>query len=221
MQALRFLPFFILWSCFNSTALSQLTVSGTVTDASTGETIIGATVFPAQSNRGTSTNAYGFYSLPLSAGSQEIQFSFIGYETQVKRFNVTAPVTFNVELKPAVVAFEEATIVGERSNHTQGTDLGRESVEVDQIKALPALLGEVDVLKVLQFLPGVSSAGEGNSGFYVRGGGPDQNLILLDDATIYNASHLFGFFSVFNADAIKHIDLIKGSMPAEYGGRSL
>jgi hypothetical protein len=119
----------------------------------------------------------------------------------------------NIELPPVVVAFEEATVVGEKSNRTESTDLGLESVDVEQIKALPALLGEVDVLKVLQFLPGVSSAGEGNSGFYVRGGGPDQNLILLDDATIYNASHLFGFFSVFNADAIKNVELIKGAMP--------
>lgn len=219
MHLYRLSLFFVLLSTLTFAASAQFTLSGTVTDATTGETIIGATVFPTNSSRGTSTNAYGFYSLTLSEGAQEIAISFIGYETQVKQFNLTAPLTFNAELRPAVVAFDEATVVGDRSNHTQGTDLGRESVEVDQIKALPALLGEVDVLKVLQFLPGVSSAGEGNSGFYVRGGGPDQNLILLDDATIYNASHLFGFFSVFNADAIKHIDLIKGSMPAEYGGR--
>jgi outer membrane cobalamin receptor len=198
---------------------AQNTVSGTITDASSGESIIGATIIPNGSNRGTSSNLYGFYSLTLSANQHEISFSFIGYKTQTVSCDMTSSQTLNVQLEPAVVEFDEVTVIGNRSEHTKGTDLGRESVEVEQIKALPALLGEVDVLKVLQFLPGVSSAGEGNSGFYVRGGGPDQNLILLDDATIYNASHLFGFFSVFNADAIKHIDLIKGAMPAEYGGR--
>ncbi|MDA0913036.1 MAG: carboxypeptidase-like regulatory domain-containing protein [Bacteroidetes bacterium] len=198
---------------------AQRTVSGTITDAGSGETIIGATIIPKGGNRGTSSNLYGFYSLTLPAKQHEISFSFIGYKTQTISCDLTKSLTLNVQLEPAVVEFDEVTVIGNRSEHTKGTDLGRESVEVEQIKALPALLGEVDVLKVLQFLPGVSSAGEGNSGFYVRGGGPDQNLILLDDATIYNASHLFGFFSVFNADAIKHIDLIKGAMPAEYGGR--
>ena len=169
--------------------------------------------------RGTSTNPYGFYSLSIPGGPRTVRVSFIGYQSIEFSVDLQKSLTKNVELLPIVVAFEEATVVGENSNRTQSTDLGLESVDVEQIKALPALLGEVDVLKVLQFLPGVSSAGEGNSGFYVRGGGPDQNLILLDDATIYNASHLFGFFSVFNADAIKNVELIKGAMPAEYGGR--
>ena len=200
-------------------AQTPYTLSGKITDAATGETIIGANIIPDGMPRGTSTNAYGFYSLPLAAGAQIIQISFIGYETVRFNLDMNASMVRNIELPPVVVAFEEATVVGEKSNRTQSTDLGLESVDVEQIKALPALLGEVDVLKVLQFLPGVSSAGEGNSGFYVRGGGPDQNLILLDDATIYNASHLFGFFSVFNADAIKNVELIKGAMPAEYGGR--
>ena len=197
---------------------AQRTISGTVTDAATGEQILGATVVPDSEGRGTPTNLYGFFSLSLDGSAERFTVSFIGYQPRTVALMADQSV-YNVALEPAVIAFEEATVVGERANHTASTDLGRESVEVDQIKALPALLGEVDVLKVLQFLPGVSSAGEGNSGFYVRGGGPDQNLILLDDATVYNASHLFGFFSVFNADAIKNIELIKGSMPAEYGGR--
>ena len=189
-----------------------------MTDASSGEQILGASVVPVNNGRGTSTNLYGFYSLTLTDDAQAVAVSFIGFQTKEIQLTPGQSV-YNVGLEPAVIAFEEATVVGERTDHTASTDVGRASVEVEQIKALPALLGEVDVLKVLQFLPGVSSAGEGNSGFYVRGGGPDQNLILLDDATVYNASHLFGFFSVFNADAIKNIDLIKGSMPAEYGGR--
>jgi hypothetical protein len=212
------LIFYGLFSTIGS-AQTPFTLSGKITDAATGETIIGANIIPDGMPRGTSTNAYGFYSLPLSAGPQTIQISFIGYETARFNLEMNGSAVRNIELPPVVVAFEEATVVGDKSNRTESTDLGLESVDVEQIKALPALLGEVDVLKVLQFLPGVSSAGEGNSGFYVRGGGPDQNLILLDDATIYNASHLFGFFSVFNADAIKNVELIKGAMPAEYGGR--
>lgn len=200
-------------------ASAQKTISGTVTDARTGETIVGASVIPSAATRGTSTNLYGFYSLTLSDQENEVTFSFIGYQTAIRPLDLSDSQTLNVELEPAVIAVDAATVVGDRTSHVGSTDLGRESVEVEQIKSLPALLGEVDVLKVLQFLPGVSSAGEGNSGFYVRGGGPDQNLILLDDATVYNASHLFGFFSVFNADAIKYIDLTKGAMPAEYGGR--
>ena len=199
-------------------AHAQRTISGTVTDASSGEQILGASVVPVNNGRGTSTNLYGFYSLTLTDDANAVAVSFIGFQTKEIQLTPGQSV-YNVGLEPAVIAFEEATVVGERTDHTASTDVGRASVEVEQVKALPALLGEVDVLKVLQFLPGVSSAGEGNSGFYVRGGGPDQNLILLDDATVYNASHLFGFFSVFNADAIKNIDLIKGSMPAEYGGR--
>jgi hypothetical protein len=212
------LIFYGLFSTIGS-AQTPFTLSGKITDAATGETIIGANIIPDGMPRGTSTNAYGFYSLPLSAGPQTIQISFIGYETARFNLEMNGSAVRHIELPPVVVAFEEATVVGDKSNRTESTDLGLESVDVEQIKALPALLGEVDVLKVLQFLPGVSSAGEGNSGFYVRGGGPDQNLILLDDATIYNASHLFGFFSVFNADAIKNVELIKGAMPAEYGGR--
>ena len=218
------LPFRILiliWLFFcNSllTAQAQRIISGTVTDASSGEQILGASIVPGNNGQGTSTNMYGFYSLKLAKDIETVAVSFIGYKTSQILLKAGQSV-YNIGLEPAVIAFEEAKVISERQSHTSSTDVGRASVEVDQIKALPALLGEVDVLKVLQFLPGVSSAGDGNSGFYVRGGGPDQNLILLDDATVYNASHLFGFFSVFNADAIKNIELIKGSMPAEYGER--
>lgn len=227
MLILRLLPslpqlalgFFLTATTTISWSQSSYTISGKITDAATGETIIGANVIPEGMARGTSTNPYGFYSLSIPGGPRTVRVSFIGYQSIEFSVDLQKSLTKNIELLPIVVAFEEATVVGEKSNRTQSTDLGLESVDVEQIKALPALLGEVDVLKVLQFLPGVSSAGEGNSGFYVRGGGPDQNLILLDDATIYNASHLFGFFSVFNADAIKNVELIKGAMPAEYGGR--
>lgn len=199
---------------------STWTVSGRVVDASTGETIIGANVIPEGEPRGVSTNAYGLFSITLREKVYVFNISFIGYESFSFELDLKKDETFAIELESEVVLFNEAAlVVSERSNRTESTDLGRESVDVEQIKTLPALLGEVDVLKIIQFLPGVSSAGEGNAGFYVRGGGPDQNLILLDDAIVYNASHLFGFFSVFNADAIKNVDLIKGAMPAEYGGR--
>jgi outer membrane receptor for ferrienterochelin and colicin len=127
--------------------------------------------------------------------------------------------SISLELQSGIIEGPTVIIQGEKSKNTESTEMGRASFEVETIKKLPALLGEVDILKTIQYLPGIQAAGEGNSGFYVRGGGPDQNLILLDNATIYNASHLFGFFSVFNADAVKSVEVIKGGMPAEYGGR--
>lgn len=200
-------------------AQESFTISGYISDESTGETILGANVFAKEPAKGAVTNLYGFYSLTLPKGVYTIQYSFIGYQSLEKSINLSSDQTLNIELKGLTIQTEEAVIVGEKSANTESTDMGRVALEVESIKKLPALLGEVDVLKTIQFLPGVSSAGEGNSGFYVRGGGPDQNLILLDNAVIYNASHLFGFFSVFNADAVKNIELIKGGMPAEYGGR--
>lgn len=197
----------------------KFTISGSVTDASTGESILAANVAIKEIGKGVATNLYGFYSISLPAGSYTVLYSFIGYETIERTVDLNSDTTINVELKAQVIATEVVEIVGEKSANTESTDMGRVGLEVETIKKLPALLGEVDVLKTIQFLPGVQSAGEGNSGFYVRGGGPDQNLILLDNATIYNAAHLFGFFSVFNADAVKNIDLIKGGMPASFGGR--
>lgn len=200
-------------------AQKNRSVSGTVTDAATGESILGANIVVKELGRGVATNLYGFYSLSLPAGDYTLLYSFIGYATVERSISLTEDLTINIELGLQVIEGPEVVIVGEKSANTESTDMGRVGLEVETIKALPALLGEVDILKTLQFLPGVQSAGEGNSGFYVRGGGPDQNLILLDNATIYNASHLFGFFSVFNADAVKNIELIKGGMPAAFGGR--
>tara|TARA_B100000768_G_C11276263_1_gene376124 strand:+ start:99 stop:2513 length:2415 start_codon:yes stop_codon:yes gene_type:complete len=215
---------FFSLSVFSSVLSAQndanWTVSGRVIDAKTGETIIGANIIPVGEPRGVSTNGYGQFSITLAEKPYVFNVSFIGYKTFTFELDLNRDEKVAIELQSEVVLLNQtALVVSERSNRTESTDLGRESVDIDQIKTLPALLGEVDILKIIQFLPGVSSAGEGNAGFYVRGGGPDQNLILLDDAIVYNASHLFGFFSVFNADAIKNVDLIKGSMPAEYGGR--
>lgn len=197
----------------------DVTLSGRILDAETGEYILGATVIAEGQNMGTASNTYGFYSLTLPRGEHSLNWSFIGYETASRTIQLDADRTLDIELSPNVIAVGAAEVEANRSANTQSTDLGKAKVGVETIKSLPALLGEVDVLKVIQFLPGIQSAGEGNSGFYVRGGGPDQNLVLVDDAVVYNASHLFGFFSVFNPDAVKEIEVTKGTMPARFGGR--
>ncbi len=204
---------------FNLIQAQTSTLSGRVVDSETGEYILGAALTVDGTTTGTATNAYGFYSLSLPEGAYGLTWSFIGYAPFKQDMNLEGNVTLDVELAPSVVAVAAAEVEADRSAHTESTDMGKASVGVETIKSLPALLGEVDVLKVIQFLPGIQSAGEGNSGFYVRGGGPDQNLVLVDDAVVYNASHLFGFFSVFNPDAVKDIEVTKGTMPARFGGR--
>ena len=174
------------------------TLSGRVRDAITGEYILGANIVIDGENKGVSTNLYGFYSLQLPHGESEILYSFIGYKKLSKSLNMTKGFVLDIELQPSTIEIGGAEVVGTRTNNTQSADVGRVDVNIETIKSLPALFGEVDILKAIQLLPGIQSSGEGNSGFYVRGGGPDQNLILLDNATVYNATHLFGFFSVFN-----------------------
>lgn len=201
-------------------AQQKFTISGTVKDATSGEALIGAAVFADEVKKGANTNTYGFYSLTLPAGKYTLLVRFIGMDELVKTIDLKADTKLDFELQPKVREVKEARVTGKKTQqNTESTDMGRIGLDVQKLNTLPALLGEVDILKTIQYLPGVKGNGEGNSGFYVRGGGPDQNLILLDEATVYNASHLFGFFSVFNADAVKNIDLIKGGMPANYGGR--
>lgn len=203
-------------------AQSRLTVSGYVRDAQTGEDLIGASVFLAEDpGRGTVTNLYGFYSISLPAGQYDLVFSFVGYEPQSAAVTLNgSEQRLNINLAPRSTLIQEVVVSAERSDeNVQSTAMGRTELSIEQIKTMPAIFGEVDILKTLQLLPGVQSAGEGNSGFYVRGGGPDQNLILLDEAVVYNTGHLFGFFSVFNSDALRNTTLIKGGMPAQYGGR--
>ncbi len=198
------------------------TLSGYIKDADTGETLIGANIFNVVNQSvGTSTNAYGFYSLSLTQGKYQLLISYLGYNDQYIDLDLNADQTLDIELSQGVV-IEEITISAkeaEKDQNVQSTQMGKVELPMENIKKLPALLGEVDILKTLQLLPGVLSSGEGGSGFYVRGGGPDQNLVLLDEAVVYNTGHLLGFFSVFNADAIKNTTLIKGGMPARYGGR--
>jgi len=196
------------------------TISGYVKDASTGEFLIGANVYIKETLKGTTTNRYGFFSLTHVEGNCHFVVSFIGYSKYEKVINLNKNYQINVSLKLNAILTKEVVITGEKEDkNTQNTKVGTFELPIEKVKALPAFMGEVDVLKTIQLAPGVQSAGEGNTGFYIRGGGPDQNLILLDEAVVYNASHLFGFFSVFNADALKNVELTKAGMPANYGGR--
>jgi hypothetical protein len=197
----------------------RVTLSGYVRDAKSNEALTGATVYVNELGIGTQTNTYGFYSISMPAGTYSINFSYIGYATLNRSFPLASSQTFEAELQGRR-EIQEVVVTSERKDeNVRGTEMGTISLGMDKIKTLPVIFGESDILKTLQLMPGVQSAGEGNSGFYVRGGGPDQNLILLDDAVVYNTGHLFGFFSVFNSDALKNVTLIKGSMPANYGGR--
>lgn len=198
----------------------NITISGYVKDMATGEDLIGASVFIKEKKGGTVTNVYGFYSVSMPKGEYTLMFSYIGYITVEKKVKLDKNQTINIELSENSLIVQEVVVEGERvDQNVTKNEMSVEKLQIKTIKKIPALMGEVDIIKSIQMLPGVSSAGEGSSGFYVRGGGIDQNLILLDEATVYNASHFGGLFSVFNADAIKDVKLYKGGIPAEYGGR--
>lgn len=204
---------------FQSIAQNRYTISGTVTDRASGEHLIGATVRDLKSGKGTVTNTFGYYSLTLPADSAIVAITYIGYKPEAFSVLLGKNVVQNVSMEENSV-LKEVEVVAQRYERVEErVQMGRIDVPIQQIKNVPAFLGEKDVLKALQLLPGVSGGGEGQSGIYVRGGGPDQNLILLDGVPVYNVSHLFGFFSVFNPDAVKDVSLIKGGFPARYGGR--
>lgn len=208
-----------MWICFPLQAQEKYTISGYVEDADSGEKLIAATVFDLHSKQGTITNTYGFFSLTLPKDSVELVFSYVGYEAQSLRFLLKENTQLNIKLRQGKF-LDEVEVVAEKVDRIErNTQMSQTSVPVEQIKKLPALLGEVDIFKTLQLLPGVQSGGEGQSGLYVRGGSPDQNLILLDGVPVYNVSHILGIFSVFNADAIRNVTLTKGGFPARYGGR--
>ena len=201
-------------------AQKRYTVSGYIKDAATGETMIGATLAVKGNSRGINSNQYGFYSITLNEGKYSIVYSYVGYKSVMINLDLKADTVLNIDLPTGVQLSEEVIVTSrKRDNNVKTAQMGKITLPIEQIKSIPAFLGEVDLLKVIQLLPGVRNAGEGSAGFYVRGGGPDQNLILLDDAVVYNSGHLFGFFSIFNSDAIKNVSLIKGGMPAQYGGR--
>ncbi len=218
---LSFLLFFVI-NVSNSYAQEKqkFTISGYVKDAANGETSIGANVYIKELLKGGSTNQYGFYSITVEKGTYHLVVSYIGYTDFVKEIILDKNIRLNIELKNTTINVKEVEVSSEKTDkNVSSTAVGSVKLDMEEIKKIPAFLGEVDILKTIQLLPGVKAAGDGNTGFYVRGGGPDQNLILLDEAVVYNASHLFGFFSVFNGDAVKSVNLIKGGMPAEYGGR--
>ncbi|MGF7080747.1 TonB-dependent receptor [Mucilaginibacter sp. UYCu711] len=196
-------------------------VSGTVTSKQTGETIIGATIRVLDMNTGTSSNGYGFFSLNLPAGENRLSISAMGQKTVLMTITLTADHSLNIEMEDESQQLQEIKInaAAPNSRDLASPQMGVERLNIQDTKNMPVLLGERDVIKTIQLLPGIKSAGEGSGGFFVRGGASDQNLILLDEAPVYNASHLLGFFSTFNSDAIKNINIFKGDMPAQYGGR--
>jgi outer membrane receptor for ferrienterochelin and colicin len=210
----------LLLCCFNSKAQENYTINGVVKDSLSGETLIGVTLkFTATTQTGTSTNAYGFYSYKLNSGEYNLSVSYVGYRSINRKISINSDIRLDLNLMPENI-LEEVVISSEKRNdNVVNAQMGVAKINLSEIRNVPVLFGERDVLKTLQLLPGIKSAGEGNSGFYVRGGSTDQNLILLDEAPVYNASHLLGFFSTFNSDAIKDVSVFKGGMPAQYGGR--
>ena len=201
-------------------AQENVTLSGYVKDASNGETLIGATVFLKEISKGATTNVYGFYSLSVPSGTYNVEVSYIGFEKKMLPVTLTANQKLDLELKEEAASIEEIVVVAEKENQNiTNTEISTQKLGMATIEKMPALLGEVDVIRSIQLLPGVTSVGEGATGFNVRGGSIDQNLVLLDEAPVYNSSHLFGFFSVFNPDAVKDVKLYKGGIPARYGGR--
>ena len=196
------------------------TISGFVRDAKNGETLTGAVIYPKENPAiGITTNSYGYFSLTLATGKYSLIVQFLGYKTKIIPLELKENVKLSFDMEEESIALKEITITGEKNNNNVVRSELISKINVKEIQNIPVILGEKDILKTIQLLPGVTPAGEGNAGFYVRGGGVDQNLILLDEAPVYNPSHLLGFFSTFNSDAIKDITLYKGGFPAEYGGR--
>ena len=213
---------FLFLSFFSNCLYAQtnVTFSGYIRDSKNGEEMIGVNVMVKELKIGVQTNVYGFYSLTIPSGKYNLSISYIGYTSIKKELLIDKNQNLNFEIKEENKTLEELIITGKKEDeNVKSIEMSVNKVEMKTIKKMPALLGEVDVIRSIQFLPGVSSVGEGSSGFNVRGGAIDQNLVLLDEAPVYNASHLFGFFSVFNPDVVKDVKLIKGGIPSSYGGR--
>ena len=201
-------------------AQEKFTLNGYIRDAANGEELIGVTVYVKEKQNGVISNPYGFYSITLPKGTYHIEFSFIGMEPLEKVVNLESDISLNIELKETATNLKEVVVLGEREDEqVVNIQMSKNEIDIAQVKKLPALFGEPDIIKTVQMMPGVISAGEGTSSFFVRGGSADQNLILIDEAPVYDPSHLFGLFSVFNADVIKDSELYKGGIPARFGGR--
>jgi len=223
MNCLRYIRLYILVFLvfpFVLNGQENYTLSGVMSDEVNGEFLIGATIYVPDLEIGTAANEYGYFSLTLPAGLYMIRASYLGYKTRVLQIDLRENLRMNIELELSSRTLDEVVIVGDRTDaNIRSPEMSVAKLKIREVRAIPVLFGEQDILKTIQLLPGVQSAGEGGSGYYVRGGDAGQNLILLDEATVYNPSHLLGFFSVFNSDAISDVKLYKGGIPAEYGGR--
>ena len=219
MRSLLILSLFFLIP-LQTLSQESFTLNGYVNDAETGEALIGATVYVNELNSGTITNSYGFYSLTLSQGDYKIDFRYLGYESSEEIISLNSNQKLDIELSGLDVQLEDVIVsdIAEDYN-VSSIEMSTNKLDISRIAEIPTFLGENDIIKAIQLLPGVSSVGEGASGFNVRGGSVGQNLVLLDEAPVYNSSHLLGFLSVFNPDAVKDLKLYKGGIPSRYGGR--
>ncbi len=217
----RLLLFLLLNSfVFSITAQDQLTINGYIKDGQSGETLIGATVFIQELSLGVTSNEYGFYSITVQKGNYTLEYAYLGFQSLIQSVNLENNITLDIELVEQATQIEEIVITSEpEDENVTSIEMSVNKLDISTIQKMPTLLGEVEIIRSIQLLPGVSTVGEGASGFNVRGGSIDQNLVLLDEAPVYNSSHLFGFFSVFNPDAVKDVKLYKGGIPSRYGGR--
>ncbi len=222
-QLILLLPIMILaLSDLTGQTAKRYTISGYVKEAGSGELLIGVNIYLSDHRTGTVTNNYGFFSLTLQeADTLEITASYVGFRSETKKISLHNDSELNFDLKSSILLDEVKITATRAEKQSESARMSTITVPVAQVKSIPSLLGEKDVMKVLQLMPGVQKGSEGSSGLYVRGGGPDQNLIILDDAIVYNVSHLFGFFSLFNGDALKSIELTKGGFPAQIRRTSL
>ena len=216
-----FMKQFLFFFCLSSLifAQEQYTLSGFIRESDGSEELIGANIVCEKLRIGTTTNVYGFYSISLPEGTHELRFSFIGYNDKIIELTLNEDFRFDVGLDTYSEELTEIILEDDAQQNVRSIEMSVNKLETKAVKQLAAVAGEVDIIKSIQLLPGVTSVSEGANGFNVRGGAVDQNLVLLDEMTLYNSSHLFGFFSVFNADAIKDMKLYKGGIPAEYGSR--
>lgn len=215
-----FISLFWIFSSNTGRAQNKVTISGYIKDSLSGETLPGATIILPESQLGTASNHYGFFSITINEGKHAILIQYVGYRSKQLILDINKDIHLNIEIREDIQLEKEVVITSKNSRRNiESPEMGVVEIDIDKVKSLPAIMGEADIMKTIQLLPGVQASGEGNTGMFVRGGGADQNLVLLDEATIYNTGHLFGFFSVFNSDAIKSATLHKGNMPANYGGR--
>ncbi len=197
------------------------TFSGIIKNSETGEILIGATVIVRElKSVGASSNAYGFYSITLPSGKYSVNIQYLGFKIKIDTVDLDHDQVRNFELAPQPITESEVVVSGQhRNDNVTSTDISSNNLQVQQVKAIPVMLGEQDIMKTIQFLPGIEAAGEGSTAFYARGGSADQNLIILDEAPVYNPSHLLGYLSVFNSDAIKDVTVVTGGIPPQFGGR--